>query len=339
MNKNIIQLINQANKILVITHIYPDIDAICSGIVTFDFLSQIKDISQITFNIEGDIDSKYKDFAGFKNIKNNKTKEIINDLKPDLIILVDTNTIKNVSSSDEVNIREFIKEQNIKTIVIDNHPEGQKDYSDAYINNHLSSSVEEVFNFFTRDLNLIPSTTVSELTMCGILADTNRFLYKLENFNDTLENVKTLMKNGVRVEPVWNSIYHFNKPEFRAISILLNNFTEDTACNYNYSYISDIEIEKLKLEGVTWEDISNGYYMFVDLFIRYTGKAKWGFAILPEFEGNNYRVSLRAIDDLVDTSAIARAFGGGGHKSASGCSLKAENYQDAINKIIEKIDF
>jgi phosphoesterase RecJ-like protein len=36
-------------------------------------------------------------------------------------------------------------------------------------------------------------------------------------------------------------------------------------------------------------------------------------------EGDNYRVSLRSKGD-VDIGAVAKQFGGGGHKNAAGCS-------------------
>jgi bifunctional oligoribonuclease and PAP phosphatase NrnA len=37
-------------------------------------------------------------------------------------------------------------------------------------------------------------------------------------------------------------------------------------------------------------------------------------------EGDNYRVSLRSKGD-VDIGAVAKEFGGGGHKNAAGCSV------------------
>ena len=37
-------------------------------------------------------------------------------------------------------------------------------------------------------------------------------------------------------------------------------------------------------------------------------------------QGNEYRVSLRSKGDI-DVNAIAKAYGGGGHKNASGCTL------------------
>jgi nanoRNase/pAp phosphatase (c-di-AMP/oligoRNAs hydrolase) len=145
------------------------------------------------------------------------------------------------------------------------------------------------------------------------------------------------MQNGSEIENNWSKIYHFNLGELKSMSLFMMNLT--TVSSYNYSYITDEQVEKLKAEGVSWEDLSNGYYMFVDLFLKYTGLSKWGFVILPEYDNKNkYRVSLRSIDDIFDTSLIATKFNGGGHKSASGCSVTAEDYLKAISSIEDYAD-
>jgi phosphoesterase RecJ-like protein len=42
-----------------------------------------------------------------------------------------------------------------------------------------------------------------------------------------------------------------------------------------------------------------------------------------QIEGNEYRVSMRSKND-VDVSAVAKEFGGGGHKNAAGCSARGD---------------
>ena len=57
-------------------------------------------------------------------------------------------------------------------------------------------------------------------------------------------------------------------------------------------------------------------------------------------EGNEYRVSLRSKGE-VDIGAIAKEYGGGGHKNASGCSATgsiAELKRTFREKIVEAID-
>jgi phosphoesterase RecJ-like protein len=47
-------------------------------------------------------------------------------------------------------------------------------------------------------------------------------------------------------------------------------------------------------------------------------------ALLKEMPGHDYvKVSLRSDDD-VDVCAVAREFGGGGHRTAAGCEMRAD---------------
>ena len=42
-----------------------------------------------------------------------------------------------------------------------------------------------------------------------------------------------------------------------------------------------------------------------------------------QVEGDEYRVSLRSKGDI-DIGAVAKEFGGGGHKNASGCTIEGD---------------
>ena len=55
----------------------------------------------------------------------------------------------------------------------------------------------------------------------------------------------------------------------------------------------------------------------------------------PESRGF-FRVSMRSNSD-VDVAKICAAFGGGGHIRAAGCSLEAENIEQAIEKVLTEI--
>jgi len=56
-----------------------------------------------------------------------------------------------------------------------------------------------------------------------------------------------------------------------------------------------------------------------------------------ENEGGEWSVSLRANEDI-DCAALCATFGGGGHKRAAGCTVKAENEDRAREIIIAEIE-
>jgi phosphoesterase RecJ-like protein len=55
----------------------------------------------------------------------------------------------------------------------------------------------------------------------------------------------------------------------------------------------------------------------------------------PSDEGS-FRVSMRSSCDF-DVSAICAEFGGGGHKKAAGCTVKAKDVEEAVSRLLEKI--
>lgn len=57
----------------------------------------------------------------------------------------------------------------------------------------------------------------------------------------------------------------------------------------------------------------------------------------PSTEGR-FRVSLRCTGDF-DAAELCAQFGGGGHKKAAGCTVTAENADEAMNKIISAMNF
>ena len=57
------------------------------------------------------------------------------------------------------------------------------------------------------------------------------------------------------------------------------------------------------------------------------------FSVKEEPDGS-YRVSLRS--GITDVSAVASAFGGGGHMRAAGCTISAKNIDEAYEAVVNE---
>ncbi|MDA8339938.1 MAG: DHHA1 domain-containing protein, partial [Nitrospiraceae bacterium] len=57
--------------------------------------------------------------------------------------------------------------------------------------------------------------------------------------------------------------------------------------------------------------------------------------LFREIEDNCYKISLRSKDDI-NVARVAEAFGGGGHKNAAGCRIKAD-FETAKKEILVKV--
>ena len=75
-----------------------------------------------------------------------------------------------------------------------------------------------------------------------------------------------------------------------------------------------MSLQLLKDTGSTHED-SDGL-----INLPLTVKEIEAVAFFKEIEPGAYRISMRSKGD-VDVNAVARTFGGGGHKNAAGCSM------------------
>ena len=86
----------------------------------------------------------------------------------------------------------------------------------------------------------------------------------------------------------------------------------------------------LKDSGATYEDTEG----FID-FLKYLREVKVAFFLSEMQRENEVKVSFRSKEHY-DVNQIATAFGGGGHKKASGCTMNM-NLADAVQAILAEI--
>jgi len=91
-----------------------------------------------------------------------------------------------------------------------------------------------------------------------------------------------------------------------------------------------VDHEMARAAGGTYEDTEG----LINLPL--TVKEIEAVVFFKQVEGDEYRVSMRSKGDI-DIGAVAKEFGGGGHKNAAGCTVRGGI--DALQKLfIEKIE-
>ena len=78
-----------------------------------------------------------------------------------------------------------------------------------------------------------------------------------------------------------------------------------------------LDHEMTRAAGGTYEDTDG----LVNLPL--TVKEIQAVVFFKQSEGDEYRVSLRSKGDI-DVGAVAKEFGGGGHKNAAGCTVRGD---------------
>jgi phosphoesterase RecJ-like protein len=162
-------------------------------------------------------------------------------------------------------------------------------------------------------LGVTPSPEVAEALYVGLITDTGRFMYE----NTTPRAHRTaaaLIEAGVDVPLVYRRLYE-NMPtgKLTLLGTALAAMQRHDEGELTIAWLSAEDFRAAEAEDSYSEGI-------IDLLRGLEGTKV--AALVRELSGGErkgqHKVSLRATDDDVDVSVIARAQGGGGHRRAAG---------------------
>lgn len=329
------QLLDDAKRILVVSHHSPDPDAIASSLFTYSILKENLSQKAIAINIEGSLPLKFNFMHDFIEISDKPLLEVLNTFNPDLLIMTDGNNYGRFTLHDEKAVEEFVRIHNVKTAIIDHHELENRSPADVFINTKCSACAIEVYKVFVEELSFPIYKHFQDVLMIGIIGDTGRFLYEEENYHETYRIVPKLIEAGANIENLHNRIDRYRPETLKIISELLRNTTVTEG--FTYALIRD-DFMKHEVIGKIAPDIfSEACHQFMHLFLKKTANNYWGFIIYKnhlESEQNKYRGSFRAQNGVIDTTVFSEAMNGGGHKGASVFNVEAPDVQQALNKVL-----
>jgi phosphoesterase RecJ-like protein len=182
-----------------------------------------------------------------------------------------------------------------------------------------ASCTAEIIWDLKHGLGVQPTPVIAQALYIGLITDTGRFMYENTTARAHLMAAE-LIAAGVDVAAVYRHLYEDVPPGKLALLALalaqVQRFDED---QLTLSVLSAADFERSHAE----ESYSEG---IIDQLraLRGTKVA----VLVRELSGGErkgqHKVSLRATDDDVDVSVIARAQGGGGHRRAAGFSTALE---------------
>jgi phosphoesterase RecJ-like protein len=328
--QNLKSLIEKSDNILITSHISPDPDSLCSMLLLGSTLECNYPEKTIIMVCEEEQDG-FNFLAGYENIKFQPMVDITD--KVGLIILVDAMNFERCSYKYANTIRQKVKEQNIKIAIIDHHEQVGVEENDAYINHLYPAAVQEVYELCFKNLGYKKPGNFAEITMTGLYSDTAGFTYLGSHYEKTLNLELELLREEINIEEIKNSLNQYNLYDVEVITEVLGNIEVNQ--DYTYSFISDDFIKNWTSSGKPPASLLVGIKFFTDHFIRNINGNQWGFAVHNDLRLGEgvYSVSLRSLSGVKDVSLIAREFGGGGHKPASGAKVPAQTVDEAIAKV------
>jgi phosphoesterase RecJ-like protein len=191
-----------------------------------------------------------------------------------------------------------------------------------------ASSTGEVLRDVFAELGVEITPELAEPLYIALVTDTGRFQYS----NTTAKSLRLaaeLVEAGADVHAVFQQVYE--SVEFAKLKLLARALDRARVLEGGRIVVSHLLRTDFGEVGAV-EPYSEG---IIDYLRAVEGSE---LAVLirqpPRDDGPVHRVSLRASVDELDVSAIARSFGGGGHRQAAGFS--SEKSVDEITELIRQ---
>jgi phosphoesterase RecJ-like protein len=191
-----------------------------------------------------------------------------------------------------------------------------------------ASSTGEVLRDVFRELGVELTPEIAEPLYIAVVTDTGRFQYT-NTTPKALRLAAELVDAGADVHAVFQQVYE--SVEFAKLKLLARALERARVLEGGRIVVSYLLRTDFAQVGAA-EPYSEG---IID-YLRAVEGAELAALIRepPRDDGPARRVSLRASIDELDVSAIARSFGGGGHRQAAGFSSEASI--DDITELIRQ---
>jgi len=298
--QQIINHLDQARRVLMITHPQPDGDGLGAVCAFKKYLEQ-KSIESILFCKT----PAQKDLQFLPFVEELTTDiSVFEDKKIDTVISFDAGDVHYLGLADEIE-----KIKNTATIInIDHHP-SNTEYGHLNIVKPSAASttdiVHEFFDFADHEIDEDIATCI----LSGLVSDTNHFSNAATTASAMALASKMIAKGAklhtIRKNILQNKSVSLLKLWGIALARLYYQPTQDAVITYLFQ-------KDYEHFGLTENEVQG-----IPNFLNNLDEGKYSLFLL-ETQDDKIRGSLRTTCDDIDVSEIARKFDGGGHQKAAG---------------------
>lgn len=293
-------------------HIRPDGDCVGSCMAMYQYIR--------TWYPETDVDVYLEEIPNsFRFI--GATKEISHEIKEktyDLFISLDCGDVGRLGFSAP------LFERAAETFCVDHHISNRSFGKNNYIKPDASSTCELVFELMEEEKI---TKEIAECLYLGLVHDTGVFQYSCTS-PETMIVASKLMAKGIDYSKIIHDTYY--EKTYVQNQILGRALLESVLFMEGQCIVSVIDKKMMDFYEVSPKDLEG-----IVSQLRLTRGVKVAI-FLYELQSHEFKISLRSGDE-VDVSKVAGYFGGGGHKKASGLTMKGTAH-DVINNIAKQIE-
>lgn len=307
---DILEQINKAETIVILTHENPDGDAMGSALAMYHALKAYGKNPDI---IIPDHSKVFNCLPGVEELKMQSNIEHY-----DLAISLDCATIKMLNGFSKY----F---ENAKARVCIDHHSTNTMFGDFNYVNPDAPACSQILLVILEYFGIEITKDIGTCILTGIITDTGGFKYQGVTA-ETFEFVAWLLNKGVNVSKVYREVLQTKtKPNFELHRIANNRIEFLNDGKIAFTYITEEDEKSVNAqngdhEGIveTGRDIEG---VEVSIFVRQSAKG--------------CRISLRS-NDYVNVSDACMVFGGGGHQRAAGCTIPG-TIEQAKEKIVKEV--
>lgn len=306
MKRQIIDTIEQYNKIIIHRHVRPDPDAYGSQV-------GLKELIQLNYPEKQVLAAgEHEATLSYLSTQDSIEKK---DYAGALVIILDTGNTERIDA-------EFYCEGAF-LLKIDHHPDVDP-YGDLrWVDTTASSTSEMIVELFKEgkeSYDWSMNAAAARLLFAGIVGDTGRFIFPSATVK-TFEIASELIKYDFDRTALFASMYEVKRELLHLQGYIYQNFTIDE----NGAAFIKLDKETLNRFHVTASDTSQ----LVGSLGEVKGISAWVIFIEEE---DQIRVRLRSKGPIIN--GLAAEYGGGGHPMASGASIyNWDEAEDVIRKL------
>lgn len=298
----------RADKIVIVTHVAPDGDAIGSSLGLWHFLeSQEKTVNVIVPNAFPDF---LRWMPGAKDIiRYDKYAEFADKLlnEADVVCCLDFNALSRIDA-----MADAVAKSPARKMLIDHHLDPEEFCKIIISHPGISSTSELIFRLICR-LGYFEEITKegAECIYTGMMTDTGGFTYNSNN-REIYYIISELLSKGIDKDEIYRKVYNtYSEGRLRLMGYVLYDKMQ-VFHQFNSALIWLTRAEQKKFQYVKGD--TEGF-VNIPLSIK---NIIFSVFLREDTEKNMIKISLRSVGTFPCNKVAADFFNGGGHLNASG---------------------
>lgn len=315
--KKAVECIRRNKRFLITSHTNVEGDALGSELSFYRLLKKLGKVAAI-INEEA-VPLEYAYLPGLDTV--NKLKQNSREIKFDCFTVLDCSDLRRTANVYKLN-------KDRKTVLnIDHHVSNEKFGDVNWVEPKASSCCEMIYKLYKR-MRVPFDKEIATLLYVGMLTDTGSFRFS-NTSGFTHRSTAELLKYNLDVRKLYKHAYE-NVPfrDMRLLSKILPHVKRQAHGKIVWVELKRSLLENRKFTFDLSEHILSYERAIKDVEVAVLFKENLGAR-------KEIRVNFRS-QGSVDVNKVARFFGGGGHRTASGATIKG-TLLEVRNKVLRKI--